>query len=125
MRRTRIRLINAARRSMIERAELRRTLGIARVELAPGALVKRGKYRASRGINEAAAGAKEQFSKNRLPIALAAAAGLAWLFREPIKEHAPRIAGSLRDMADRLTAQFRAAGRDQDTTLEEDDETAE
>ena len=27
----------------------------------------------------------------------AAAAGLAWLFREPIKEHAPRAAGKLRE----------------------------
>src|SRR3546814_1875860 len=42
----------------------------------------------------------EEFRSNRLPIALAATAGIAWLLREPIKEHVPRPGRRLRDLAD-------------------------
>ena len=100
MPRTRNRLINAARRSMIQRAELGRKLGVAHDAFKPKALYERGKYRAGAAVDDVAHEARQQFRDNRLPIALAAAAGLAWLFREPIKEHAPRAAGKLREWID-------------------------
>lgn len=98
MPRTRNRLINAARRSMIQRAELQRKLGVAGEAFRPKALYKRGKYRVDSKIDDTAHMIQKQFNDNRLPIAVAAVAGLAWLFREPIKEHVPRAAGKLRDL---------------------------
>ena len=97
---TRNRLINAARRSMIQRAELQRKLGIAGDALKPKALYNRGKYRIGTKVDDTAAAVQKQFKDNRLPIALAAAAGLAWLLREPIKDHAPRLGRKLRDLAE-------------------------
>lgn len=100
MPRTRTRLINAARRSMIQRAELHRKLGAAGEAFKPKALYNRGKYRLDAKIDDTAHAVQKQFNNNRLPIALAAVAGLAWLFREPIKEHAPRLGRRLRELAD-------------------------
>lgn len=97
MPRTRNRLINAARRAMIQRAELQRKLGAAGQAFRPKALYNRGKYRVDAKIDDTAHAIQKQFKDNRLPIAIAAAAGLAWLFREPIKQHVPRAAGKLRD----------------------------
>jgi hypothetical protein len=100
MPRTRNRLINAAHRAMIQRAELGRKLGVAGDAFKPKALVNRGKYRLDAKIDDTAHAVQKQFKNNRLPIALAAAAGLAWLFREPIMEHAPRLGRKLRDLAE-------------------------
>ncbi len=100
MRPSRSRLINAARRSMIQRAELRRNLNQAREALKPRALIDRGKYRVGEKVDSAALAARQQFKDNRLPIALAAVAGLAWLFRDPIKQQAPRLGRKLRDLVD-------------------------
>jgi len=100
MPRTRTRLINAARRSMIQRAELQRKLGIAGDAFKPRALFDRGKYRISAKVDDTAHAVQKQFSDNRLPIAIAAAAGIAWLFREPIREHVPRFGRKLRDLAE-------------------------
>jgi hypothetical protein len=97
---TRNRLVNAARRAMIERAELGRKLGVAGEAFKPKSLYKRGKYRLDTKIDDTAHAVQQQFKTNRLPIALAAAAGLAWLFREPIREHAPRLGRKLRDLAE-------------------------
>lgn len=128
MRGSRARLINAARRSMIQRAELQRKLGIAHEAFKPGALVRRGKYRVSEKVDDAAHAARQQFRDNRLPIALAAAAGLAWLFREPIKEHAPRLGRKIQNMASAITERLRPAdepvAEDDLDILETDDETA-
>ena len=124
---TRTRLINAVRRSMIQRAELQRKIGTARDALKPGALVDRGKYRLSTAINDTAQAARDEFRANRLPITLAAIAGAVWLLREPIKEHAPRAAARLRDLIDGAVDTFRPAdaGPTDDEILEDDDETAE
>lgn len=100
MPRTRNRLINAAHRAMIQRAELGRKLGVAGDAFKPKALYKRGKYRLDTKIEDTAHAVQKQFKDNRLPIAIAAAAGLAWLLREPIKEHAPRFGRKLRDLAE-------------------------
>ena len=126
MPRTRNRLIVAARRSMLQRAELHRRLDVARAALKPGALVDRGKYRIGETVDDAAHAVQEQFRNNRLPIAIAAAAGLAWLLREPIKEHAPRLVQRIQDLATGVADHFRStdepADEDENGIVEEDDE---
>ena len=107
MPRTRNRLINAARRSMIQRAELRRKLSVAGEAFKPSSLYDRGKYRVDVKIDDTAHAIQKQFKNNRLPITLAAVVGLAWLFREPIGEHAPRLGRKLRDLADAGIAKIR------------------
>lgn len=100
MPRTRNRLINAAHRAMMQRAELGRKLGVAGEAFKPKALVKRGKYRLDAKIDNTAHAVQKQFKNNRLPLTLAAAAGVLWLFREPIREHLPRLGRKLRDLAE-------------------------
>lgn len=126
MPRTRNRLINAARRSMLQRAELHRRLDVAKDAFKPKALYARGKYNVDAKIEEAAHAARRQFRENKLPIALAAVAGLAWLFREPIKEHAPKLAQKVQDLADAAMAKFHSdageqAGDEQDLTEDQDE----
>lgn len=130
MRPSRTRLINAARRSMIQRAELRRKLGIAGDALKPGALLSRGKYRVGEKVDDAAHAVRQEFRSNRLPIALAAAAGIAWLFREPIKEHVPRLGRKIQDLATSVADRLRpdhaeSADEDDIEILEEDDEAVQ
>ncbi len=115
---SRTRLINAARRSMIQRAELRRKLHVAGDALKPKSLLDRGKYRVGEKVDDAAHTVREQFRENRLPIALAAAAGLAWLFREPIKEHVPRLGRKLRDLADGALAHLHPSQSGEETADE-------
>jgi hypothetical protein len=131
MPRTRNRLIAAARRSMLQRAELHRRLDVAKAALKPGALVARGKYRIGEKVDDVALAARQEFRNNRLPIALAAVAGVAWLLREPIKEHAPRLTQKIQDMAsaigDRLrpTDDTEADDGDYSEPMENDDETVQ
>jgi len=127
MRPSRARLINAARRAMIQRAELQRKLGIAGEAFKPKSLFDRGKYRVGAVVDDTAHIARQQFKDNRLPIALAAVAGVAWLLREPIKEHAPRLGRKIQDLAANVADHFRSADKDMTDEdeiepLEEDDE---
>ena len=126
MPRTRNRLIAAARRSMLQRAELHRRLDVAKAALKPCALVDRGKYRIGEKVDDAAHVVQEQFRNNRLPIAIAAAAGIAWLLRDPIREHAPRLTRKIQDLAADVADHFRSAeeptGEDEIEILEEDNE---
>ncbi|KQZ71505.1 hypothetical protein ASE06_19005 [Sphingopyxis sp. Root214] len=126
MPRTRNRLIVAARRSMLQRAELHRRLDVARAALKPGALLDRGKYRIGEKVDDTAHAVQQQFRNNRLPIAIAAAAGVAWLLRDPIKEHAPRLAQKIQDLATDVADHFRSsdepADEDEIENVEEDDE---
>jgi hypothetical protein len=120
---SRNRLINAARRSMIQRAEMRRKLDTARDAFTPRALLDRGKYRARTGLEDAAHIAREEFRDNRLPVAIAAGAGLAWLFREPIREHGPRAVRRLRDLIDAGIDRLRGERADNEQEdMENDDE---
>jgi len=128
MPRTRNRLINAARRAMLQRAELHRKLGVAGEAFKPSSLYKRGKYRLDVKIDDTAHAVQKQFKDNRLPIALAAVAGLAWLFREPIKEHAPRVGRKLRDLAEAGLDKIRpgdAPDADETEYVEDQDEAAQ
>jgi hypothetical protein len=104
---SRTRLINAARRSMLQRSQLRRKLGIAGEAFKPSALAGRARNQVQEAIDDSAHAVREQFRRNRLPIALAAIAGAAWLFREPIREQAPRIGRKLGELADRAMARLR------------------
>lgn len=129
MRPSRARLINAARRSMLQRGALARTLGTAREAFKPRALVGRAKYRIDEKVDDTAYRVREKVRRNRVPIALAALAGTAWLLREPISTHAPRIGRRLRDLADGAIARFRpadepAAMADPEIELEDDDDEA-
>jgi len=129
MRPSRTRLINAARRSMLQRGELQRQLGTARDAFKPRALVGRARYRAGEKIEDTAQTVREEFRRNRLPIALAAAAGTLWLLREPIRTHVPRLGRKLRDLADGAIDRLRpdthdetADAVDDEVLMEEDDE---
>lgn len=123
MPRTRNHLIAAARRSMLQRGELHRRLDVARAAFKPGALVDRGKYRIGEKVDDTAHAVQQQFRNNRLPIAIAAAAGLAWLLREPIKEHAPRLVQKIQDLATDVADHFRSADAADENVIEpvEDD----
>lgn len=124
MPRTRNRLINAARRSMLQRAELHRRLDVAKAAFKPTALYARGKYNVDVKVDEAAQTVRQQFRDNRLPIAIAAVAGLAWIFREPIKDHAPKLAQKVQELADAARAKFQPGAAEDDLT-EDQDEAAE
>lgn len=123
MRPSRTRLINAAHRAMIQRAELQRKLGVAGEALKPRSLLDRGKYRVGAALDDSAHAARRQFRNNRLPIALAAVAGIAWLFREPIKEQVPRLGRKIQDLATNVADHFRVA--DEDVADEDDIEPVE
>ncbi|MBD3733242.1 MAG: hypothetical protein IE934_11065 [Sphingopyxis sp.] len=129
MPRTRNRLINAARRSMLQRAELHRRLDVAKAAFKPTALYARGKYNVDVKVDEAAQTVRQQFRNNRLPIAIAAVAGLAWIFREPIRENAPKLAQKVQDLADAAMAKFQPVGDEEPTDdedlTEDQDEAAE
>lgn len=125
MARTRNRLIAAARRSMLQRAELHRRLEVAKAALKPGALVDRGKYRLNAKIDDTAHAVRQEFRYNRVPIALAAIAGVAWLLREPIKEHAPRLTRKIQDMANAITDRLHPADETADETYADDGEPIE
>ena len=125
MARTRNRLIAAARRSMLQRAELHRRLDVAKAALKPGALVDRGKYRLNAKVDDAAHAVRREFRNNRLPIALAAVAGVAWLLREPIKEHAPRLTRKIQDMANAITDRLHPAEETADDIYADDGEPIE
>ena len=122
---TRNRLINAARRSMLQRAELHRRLDVAKAALKPGALVDRGTYRLNAKFDDAAQAVQREVRNNRLPIALAAVAGVAWLLREPIKEHAPRLTRKIQDIADAITDRLHPADDTDAETYADDGETIE
>ena len=126
MPRTRNRLIAAARRSMLQRAELHRRLDVAKTAFRPGSLVDRGKYNISEKVDDAAHAVREEFRNNRLPIAIAAVAGVAWLFREPIKEHVPRLGRKIQELAANVADHFRPADdladEDEIELLENEDE---
>lgn len=126
---SRTRLINAVRHSMLQRAQLQRKVGVARDALKPAALVSRGKYRVSEAVDDAAHLVRQEFRDNRLPITLAAVAGVAWMFREPIKEHAPRIGRKIQEMATAVVERLRPAedteAEDIIEPMEEDDEAVQ
>ena len=111
------RLVNALRRSMLQRTALRRQADTARAAFKPRALIDRGKYRLQAKVDDTAQAVRDEFRSNRLPIALAAVAGTLWLLREPIKEHAPRLARRIQNAASDLADRLRRRVEDVDRRL--------
>lgn len=123
----RIRLDNALRNAMLQRGQLRGSLNKAKSELAPKSLINRGKYRAGKKMNAAFASAQSELKEYRVPIALAAVAGLAYAFRKPLGRAMPRVAEKLSGLADQAIDLAKSVVRTEDDQdiAEEDDEVTE
>jgi hypothetical protein len=100
-----IHLLNAARKALFQRAQLGRTLGGARQEFAPKALKQRAAKNVNDRIDSGVAAAESTLRKYRLPLGMAALAGLAFAFRRPIVDAAGKVADFLeRQNADAASA---------------------
>lgn len=100
-----IHLLNTARKALFQRAQLGRTLGGARQEFAPTALKRRARKQVTNAVDNGVAAAETTLRKYRLPLGLAALAGLAFAFRRPITEAATKVADFLeRQNADAASA---------------------
>ena len=97
----RIKLDNALRRAMLQRAALKRKLTGAGDELSPRALVSRGKQRIGEKVDDVALGAQQTLKRYRLPLTLAAVAGIGYALRGPIQRLAPALWDQLRSLTDR------------------------
>lgn len=103
---SRARLANAAHAAMLQRGELRRSLGLTKSNLQAGSLKERGKYHVKSTASDVATFAREEVQSQRFWVGLAAVGGLAFLFRRPIQEKAPALAKSASLRAQRLAAQI-------------------
>lgn len=100
-----VHLLNTARKALFQRAKLGRSLGGARSEFAPTALKNRAKKQIAAKVDDGVAAAEATLKKYRLPLGLAAVAGLAFAFRRPLKDAADRVAHFLeRQNADAASA---------------------
>lgn len=111
-----VQLLNAARRALFQRAQLSRTLGGARQQFAPDALKRRAAKKVNDRIDSGVAAAEAGLRKHRVPLALAALAGLAFAFRRPLKDAADKVA----DFLERQNADAASAPSPEPT--EQDDE---
>lgn len=84
-------LANAAHQAMLQRSQLRRSLGLTHSELQPAALAERGKYHVKSTAHDVADFTRREVSANRAILGVAAVGGLAWLLRDPIREQAPAV----------------------------------
>lgn len=87
----RIKLDNALHRAMLNRAILKRKLGLTRQELQPDALAERGRKNIKFAIDDATNVAQDQLQRYRWPIAIAAIAGIGYALRGPIQALAPKV----------------------------------
>ena len=94
-------------RSEMRRNTFRRNIVVWSSEAAAYLRITEADVIADDDFSLAAQIVRQEFRDNRLPIALAAIEGVAWLFREPIQEHAPRLTRRVQDLAqaaiDKLT----------------------
>jgi hypothetical protein len=90
-----VQLLNAARKALFQRARLTRTLGGARSEFAPLALKNRAKKKVEAKVDDGVAAAEATLKKYRLPLGLAAVAGLAFAFRRPLLAAADKVSDFL------------------------------
>jgi ElaB/YqjD/DUF883 family membrane-anchored ribosome-binding protein len=82
-------LANAAHQAMLQRSQLRRSLGLAHSELQPTALAERGKYHVKSTAQDVSHFAQREITANRAILGLAALGGITWLLRDPIREQGP------------------------------------
>ena len=113
-----VHLLNAARKALFQRAQLGRTLGGARQEFAPTALKQRARKQISKTVDSGVATAEAAMRKYRLPLGLAAIAGLAFAFRRPLADAAGRIG----DFLERQNADAASAPSPSPEHPEQDDE---
>lgn len=109
-------LLNAARKALFQRAQLGRSIGGARQEFAPDALKQRARKEVYKTVDSGISAAEAGLRKHRVPLGLAAIAGLAFAFRCPLADAANRIA----DFLERQNAD--AASAPSPETPEHDDE---
>ncbi len=123
----RVRLDNALRNAMLQRTQLRGSVSKAKGELAPKSLINRGKYRVGERVDAAVDSAQSGLIEYRVPIALAAVAGLAYAFRDPLRRAMPRVAEKLSGLADKVIdlAKSLVGTEDDQNIAEEDDEITE
>lgn len=88
----RVRLINAARKALFQRAQLKRSAENVRSNFAPQALKNRARSKARRKMETVVQGAEQGLRKYSVPIGIAALAGLAFAFRRPLGEAGAVIA---------------------------------
>lgn len=103
----RIRLINAARKALFQRAQLKRSTQNMRSNFAPSALKQRAKSTAQRKVETVMESAERSLRKYSVPVGIAALAGLALAFRRPLGEAANMIANHA-DKAARALTEFLA-----------------
>jgi hypothetical protein len=100
-----VHLLNIARKALFQRAQLARTLGGARQQFAPTALKQRARKQVKKTVDGGVAAAEVGLRKYRLPLGLAALAGLAFAFRRPLAEATAKVANFLeRQNADAASA---------------------
>lgn len=99
----RVRLINAARKALFQRAQIRRSSEDAKANFAPNALKKRVTSNVVRGVDDAVAGAERGLRRYSLPLGVAALAGLAYAFRRPLGDAAHAVADTLSEAASAVT----------------------
>lgn len=91
-----VRLMNAARKALFQRAQLGRSAATARGQLAPKALQSRAKARVNRRVDAALNQSEAVLRKYALPLGITAIAGLALAFRRPLMDAAQRVGDQLR-----------------------------
>jgi hypothetical protein len=102
----RVRLINAARKALFQRAQLKRSANGARQNFAPQALKQRAKKKVTRRVDAAVEGAERGLRKYALPLGLTALAGLAFAFRRPLIEAGTALAEQADKAAKALGERF-------------------
>jgi hypothetical protein len=102
----RIRLINAARKALFQRAQLKRSAHGVRENFAPQALKLRAKKKVTRRVDAAVDSAEKGLRKYALPLGLTALAGLAFAFRRPLIEAGTALAEQADKAAKALGERF-------------------
>lgn len=115
---SRTRLANAAHAAMLQRTQLRRSLGITGTELKPKSLVGRSKYHVKSTAQNAADFALDEISDKRVPLAVAGVLGTIWMLRRPIRDNGPTflssVGGRVKSLAASLNRQLDPGARDAD-----------
>jgi hypothetical protein len=91
-----VRLKNAARRALFQRARVIRSATGIQQQVTPAALKKRAKSKVEKQLTSAANASEKLLRRHRLPLSIAAIAGLAFAFRTPLISAADWLADQLR-----------------------------
>ena len=103
----RLRLINAARKALFQRAQVERSVLAVRNNFAPQALKQRATRQVIRSVDDTASAAQAALRSYRVPLAVVALAGLAFAFRRPLATAAQVVADQATDAVDAVAEQLR------------------